>query len=124
MSLQKITFLLIFALVHSRSLAPTVRNLQARYDPQQDAIFVTWNGPQDNEGRTGKHLFVVIQFTFLDLQYQLQYRIVNREPPDNELHYKRVQVTEAKLELPNLQNGDEVEAVSYTHLTLPTNREV
>jgi hypothetical protein len=34
---------------------------------------------------------------------------VNREPPDNELHYKRVQTTEAKLDLPDLQNGDEVE---------------
>jgi ribosomal protein L19 len=34
---------------------------------------------------------------------------MNRDPPDNELHYKRVQVTEARLDLPNLQNGDEVE---------------
>lgn len=45
----------------------------------------------------------------LDIQYQIQYQIVNREPPENELHYKRVQVTEARLDLPNLQNGDEVE---------------
>jgi predicted Holliday junction resolvase-like endonuclease len=29
----------------------TVRNLQARYDAQQDAIFVTWSSPE--QGRTG-----------------------------------------------------------------------
>lgn len=98
-------FLLIYAAIAQRS---TIRNLQARYDAQVDAIFVTWTAPETD--RRGKKSIRPISISLiLDLQYQIQYRIINRDPPDNDLHYKRVQVTEARLDLPNLQNGDEVE---------------
>jgi hypothetical protein len=60
MFLQKtaVVVFLLFVLIEARSLAPTVRNLQARYDAQQDAIFVTWNGPS-SEDRTGKGIVII-----------------------------------------------------------------
>ncbi|KAI6240067.1 hypothetical protein M3Y99_00491100 [Aphelenchoides fujianensis] len=66
---------------------------EPRYDAQQDAIFVTWNSPQTREG----------------IQYQIQYRIANRDEPENQWQYKRVQTTEGRLDLPGLRDGDEVE---------------
>ena len=43
-------------------------------------------------------------------QYQLQYRVTNRHhEPDADWQYKRVETTEARLQLRGLQDGDEVE---------------
>ncbi|KAI6235002.1 Collagen alpha-1(XX) chain [Aphelenchoides besseyi] len=85
--------LVIMFLSHFVLAAPNVRNLQARYDAQQNAIFITWNSPQPRD----------------DLQYQIQYRIANRDPPENRWQYKRVQTTEGRLDLPGLRDGDEVD---------------
>ncbi|CAD5222406.1 unnamed protein product [Bursaphelenchus xylophilus] len=71
--------------------APHIRNLHARFDPQQDSVYVSWTAPYVKD----------------DLQYQVKYRLLNRE---DDWHYIRVQETEARLEeLTNLRNGDEVE---------------
>ena len=39
-------------------------------------------------------------------------------------NYSQFNIEPVKPEIITINNNDEIEAVSYTHLTLPTNREV
>ncbi|CAD5217805.1 unnamed protein product [Bursaphelenchus okinawaensis] len=88
-------YLLILCFITAvRSLNLNIRNLHAKFDVQQNFVYVSWTAPKVRD----------------DVQYQVKYRLSNRDYPGNEWHYSRVRETEAPLDqIKNLKNGDEIE---------------
>uniref|UniRef100_A0A915A6D4 Fibronectin type-III domain-containing protein n=1 Tax=Parascaris univalens TaxID=6257 RepID=A0A915A6D4_PARUN len=72
---------------------PNVRNLRARFDNQLDAIFVEWSFEGNSEG----------------VSYTVRYRLTNRQSEDSVWKYVRTTDNQARLNLAEVQNGDELQ---------------
>ncbi|VDK47123.1 unnamed protein product [Anisakis simplex] len=70
-----------------------IRNLRARFDNQLDAIFVEWS----SEGIADS------------VTYTVRYRLTNRQSDDSTWKYVRTTDNQARLNLAELRNGDELQ---------------
>uniref|UniRef100_A0A9J2P9B5 Fibronectin type-III domain-containing protein n=1 Tax=Ascaris lumbricoides TaxID=6252 RepID=A0A9J2P9B5_ASCLU len=94
MSGRHATLLLPFVLLVVGALpTPNVRNLRARFDNQLDAIFVEWSFEGNSEG----------------VSYTVRYRLTNRQSEDSVWKYVRTTDNQARLNLAEVQNGDELQ---------------
>uniref|UniRef100_A0A7E4VST9 Protein-tyrosine-phosphatase n=1 Tax=Panagrellus redivivus TaxID=6233 RepID=A0A7E4VST9_PANRE len=97
LSLLALTLTVFLVELHARNLPePNVKNLRARFESVSNSIYVEWEYADTTPSNYG-------------IGFVVRYRITNRLTPDSQWKLTRTRERVVRLDLQDIQSGDEVE---------------